>query len=285
MKIIICQKWYRVLFAGFAAIPLWFVLSILVNLVTPILNSAVEPSLLLISWLLVFCVVTIWFSGFEHMIVNARITSIHTASTSLFMRLLHSDGPATGSFDYLHFNVEGHFFCEHDFKIQRPHEFMNGDLVTVTILDGHITHIAHIHIASTKPQDLMKKKGTKKKEQIGYGITGSVCKSSFPILMSASVTRILADLKLLFVAVILFAAAETLNPRDGLGWVLVPFGGLALWRWINNNSKWEPKLTGGRWIALVACVLIVVIGYVLVSYRDLIAVILLRSISSSTQAM
>ena len=102
-----------------------------------------------------------------------------------------------------------------------------------------------------------------------------------------AVTLLWGELKLLIVGSVLLWLFLVARAEWFIEWVQYDYGAtqtfqlvvlffsaFAFWRWIQNQSKWEPKLTGGRWIALalvgVTACLTVVTVFAIVHMEQLI---------------
>jgi len=92
--------------------------------------------------------------------------------------------------------------------------------------------------------------------------------AKFTVALMSGVGKVWGELKLLIVGTFLFYLFIMPLSWDTLGvdytafqwirFIALALGSFAVWRWIMNNARWEPKpLSGGRWIALVLVAVIV----------------------------
>ena len=92
--------------------------------------------------------------------------------------------------------------------------------------------------------------------------------AKFTVALMSGVGKVWGELKLLIVGTFLFYLFIMPLPWDTPGvdytafqwirFIVLALGSLAVYRWITNNARWEPKpLSGGRWIALVLVAIII----------------------------
>lgn len=95
------------------------------------------------------------------------------------------------------------------------------------------------------------------------------------VALMASVGKVWGELKLLVVGSVLLYLFIMPLPWDAPGidytafqwirFIALVLGSLAVWRWITNNARWEPKpIGGGRWVALVLVSIIVCSAVIIV---------------------
>jgi hypothetical protein len=99
--------------------------------------------------------------------------------------------------------------------------------------------------------------------------------AKFTAAFMTSISKLWGELKLLIVGAFFFYLFVMETPWDWNGvnvssfeylrYIALVLGTLAVYRWITNNARWEPKpLSGGRWVALIVVSVVVSIAVVLV---------------------